>query len=56
MTGQVDQIEAVSRQRQIECFHKRSGCQFARDKHVAANANSLAGNDRFDRMQLFPEA
>src|SRR5439155_23462079 len=54
--GPPNNIEAISRQRHVECLDQLARCKLGCHEHIAEKAKALARNYGFDRMQLFPEA
>ena len=55
MIVRTDQVEAVSGKREVQRPHERASLELPRNQYVAANGDALAGDDRIDRVQLFPE-
>src|SRR5262249_20702404 len=56
MVGRRDRIVSVAGEREIKGFDEGAGRKVVRDNDIAAQCNTLAGENRLDRMQLFTEA
>jgi hypothetical protein len=56
MTGAMDDIKAVAGQSCLADWYQGAACKLARDKHVAADRQTLPCDRRFDSVRLLAEA